>query len=80
MAIETVCLVLAQVEAKRLELIEKIADVDEAIGELFLMEEPVEPQALKDAIRRQVHHCMQGRGTSLDRCRVCCSSVVSRLQ
>jgi elongation factor G len=41
-----------EVEAKRLELIERVADVDDALAELFLSEEPVPPEALKAAIRR----------------------------
>lgn len=43
---------LETAEAKRLELIERVAEVDEEVGELFLMEEPIQPQVLRDAIRR----------------------------
>ena len=42
----------AEVEARRAELVERVADVDEEVGELFLMEEPVEPTVLRAAIRR----------------------------
>eukprot|EP00804_Cyclotella_cryptica_P001531 CCRYP_003744-RD/>CCRYP_003744-RD protein AED:0.21 eAED:0.21 QI:342/0.5/0.33/1/0.5/0.33/3/0/486 len=41
------------VETKRLELVERLADVDEEIGELFLMEETPTAEQLKAAIRRQ---------------------------
>jgi len=44
-------------EAKRMELIEKIADVDDEIAEKFLMEEIPSAQELKDAIRRQTISC-----------------------
>lgn len=44
-------------EAKRMELIEKIADVDDEIAEKFLMEEIPSAQELKDAIRRQTLSC-----------------------
>lgn len=43
---------LSEMEAKRIELIEKIADVDDGIAELFVAEEPVDAEALKAAIRR----------------------------
>lgn len=46
-----------QVEEKRLELIEKLADVDDEIAEIFLMEETPEPEQLVDAIRRKVISC-----------------------
>lgn len=39
-------------EAKRLELIERVAEVDEAVGELFLMEEPISADVLQDGIKR----------------------------
>lgn len=45
----------ALVEARRAELVEKIAEVDDVpggVGELFLMEEEVSPEALRAAIRR----------------------------
>jgi len=45
------------VEEKRLELIERLADVDDEIAELFLMEEVPETDDLKAAIRRQVIAC-----------------------
>ena len=45
------------VEEKRLELIERLADVDDEIAELFLMEEIPEVDDLKAAIRRQVISC-----------------------
>merc|ERR1719276_489395 len=38
---------------KRLELIEMLADVDDEVAELFLMEEEVSGDVLKEAIRRQ---------------------------
>ncbi len=37
---------------KRGELVEKLADVDEQLGELFLMEEPIDEETLRGAIRR----------------------------
>lgn len=40
------------VEAKRAELVERVADADDELGELFLAEEPVDEAALKAAIRR----------------------------
>ncbi len=39
-------------ESARLELIETLAEVDEALGEMFLMEEEITPVDLKNAIRR----------------------------
>ena len=45
------------VEEKKLELIERLADVDEEIGELFLMEETPTVEQLKEAIRRQTINC-----------------------
>jgi len=45
------------IEEKRLELIERLADVDEEIGELFLMEETPTEEQLKLAIRRQTVAC-----------------------
>lgn len=45
------------VEEKRIELIEKLADVDDEIAELFLMEEIPDPETLKAAIRKAVISC-----------------------
>eukprot|EP00578_Thalassiosira_sp_NH16_P008838 CAMPEP_0181104882 /NCGR_PEP_ID=MMETSP1071-20121207/15670_1 /TAXON_ID=35127 /ORGANISM="Thalassiosira sp., Strain NH16" /LENGTH=762 /DNA_ID=CAMNT_0023188121 /DNA_START=54 /DNA_END=2342 /DNA_ORIENTATION=+ len=45
------------VDEKRMELIERLADVDDEIGELFLMEEEPTAEQLKDAIRRQTVSC-----------------------
>ena len=42
---------LALASEKRTELIEKVADVDEQLGELFLMEEPIDELTLREAIR-----------------------------
>ncbi|KAL9183212.1 hypothetical protein ACHAXT_004999 [Thalassiosira profunda] len=42
---------------KRLELVERLADVDDEIGELFLMEEEPTEEQLKAAIRRQTVAC-----------------------
>ena len=42
---------LALAAEKRAELVEKVADVDEQLGELFLMEEPVDEPTLRDAVR-----------------------------
>lgn len=44
-------------EEKRLELIEKIADVDDDIAEIFLMEEDPSIEEIKAAIRRQTIAC-----------------------
>lgn len=41
------------VEEKRLELLERLADVDDEIAELFLMEEFPDVETMKAAIRRQ---------------------------
>lgn len=41
-----------QAAERRSELVEKLADVDEQLGELFLMEEPIDEHALRAAIRR----------------------------
>lgn len=46
-----------QVEEKRLELIERLADVDDEIAELFLMEEEPDTETMKAAIRRQTIAC-----------------------
>lgn len=40
------------VASRRAELVERIAEVDEAVGELFLLEEPVDSETLKAGIRR----------------------------
>jgi elongation factor G len=45
------------VEEKRLELIERLADVDDEIAEIFLMEEIPDPELIKAAIRRQTIAC-----------------------
>jgi len=42
-----------EMEARRAELVERVADSDEVLGEAFLMEEPIEAAELKAAIRRQ---------------------------
>ena len=42
----------ATVAARRAELVERIAEVDETVGELFLMEEPIDDDTLKAGIRR----------------------------
>ena len=42
---------LALATEKRAELVEKVADVDEQLGELFLMEEPIDEPTLREAIR-----------------------------
>lgn len=44
---------VSQVEEKRKELVERLADIDDAIAELFLNEVDPTPQQLKEAIRRQ---------------------------
>ena len=46
-----------EVEEKRLELLERLADVDDEIAELFLMEEFPDTKTLKAAIRRQTISC-----------------------
>ncbi|KAL7532101.1 hypothetical protein ACHAXR_005264 [Thalassiosira sp. AJA248-18] len=48
---------LDMVEEKRLELIEKLADVDSEIEDIFLMEEEPTQEQLKAAIRRQTVAC-----------------------
>lgn len=48
---------MEQVEEKRLELIERLADVDDEIAEIFLMEETPDIETLKAAIRRQTINC-----------------------
>ena len=42
----------ATVSARRAELVERVAEADETVGELFLMEEPVDADTLRDGIRR----------------------------
>ena len=42
----------AEVEAKRAELVERVGEVDEEVGELFLMEQPVDAATLRAGIRR----------------------------
>ncbi len=42
---------LATATEKRAELVEKVADVDEHLGELFLMEEPIDEPTLREAVR-----------------------------
>jgi elongation factor G len=48
---------MEQVEEKRVELIERLADADDEIAELFLMEETPDVETLKAAIRRQTIAC-----------------------
>lgn len=45
------------IETKRLEMIERLAEADEEVGELFLMEEIPEMDIIKAAIRRQTIAC-----------------------
>lgn len=42
----------SEMETKRMELVERVADVDDAIAELFISEEPVDAAMLQAAIRR----------------------------
>ncbi|KAL4537141.1 hypothetical protein Ndes2526B_g04948 [Nannochloris sp. 'desiccata'] len=44
--------IAADVEVKRKELVERLAEVDDDVGELFLMEEDVPAEVLKNAVRR----------------------------
>lgn len=44
-------------DEKRNEMIEKLADVDDEIAELFLMEEEIDAETMRDAIRRQTIAC-----------------------
>lgn len=46
-----------EVEAKRLELLEKLADADDQIAEMFLMEEFPDVETFKASIRRAVISC-----------------------
>ena len=48
---------MGAVREKRAELLERLADVDEEIGELFLMEEEPTVQQFKEAIRRRTVSC-----------------------
>lgn len=48
---------MKQVEEKRLELVERVADCDDEIAEIFLMEEMPDIELLKAAIRRQTVAC-----------------------
>ena len=41
-----------EAQRRRAELVERVAEVDEEVGELFLMEEPVDAPTLQAAIRR----------------------------
>jgi len=47
----------AEVEEKRMELVEKLSDADEEIAEFFLMEEMPDAETLKAGIRRAVISC-----------------------
>ena len=40
------------VEAKRAELVEAVAEVDEELGEQFVLEEPIDGPMLRAAVRR----------------------------
>ncbi len=42
----------ATVASRRAELVERVAECDETVGELFLMEEPVDSETLRGGIRR----------------------------
>lgn len=42
----------AEASKRRAELVERVADADEQIAELFLMEEDVDEMALRAGIRR----------------------------
>ena len=44
-------------DEKRNEMIERLADVDDDIAELFLMEEEIDVDTMKEAIRRQTIAC-----------------------
>lgn len=48
---------IEMMQTKRLELIEKLADADDEVAELFLMEELPDTDLLKTAIRRQTLAC-----------------------
>ena len=39
-------------EGKRAELVERVAEADDELSELFLMEQPIDAGTLQDAIRR----------------------------
>jgi len=41
-----------EVESKRAELVEHVAEVDEQLGEHFVLEEPIDGDMLQAAIRR----------------------------
>eukprot|EP00850_Spirogloea_muscicola_P020862 SM000229S07498 [mRNA] locus=s229:46209:53419:+ [translate_table: standard] len=43
---------IEKVLAKRKELIEAVSEVDDTLAEKFLMEEPIQPEELQDAVRR----------------------------
>ena len=43
---------MGEVETRRSELVERVAEVDEAVGELFVMEQPVDGPTLRQAVRR----------------------------
>lgn len=42
----------AEAARRRAELVEMVANVDEQLGELFLMEEPIDEHTLREAVRR----------------------------
>ncbi len=42
----------AEAAQRRLELVETVANVDEQLGELFLLEEPIDEHTLREAVRR----------------------------
>lgn len=61
----------AQMEAKRAELVEAVAEVDEALAEHFVLEEPIDGDTLRAAVRRWV--CPL-------RCAVLCRAVPCRAE
>lgn len=46
----------AEAQRRRLELVEKIANYDESVGDLFLSEQPISEGQLKAAVRRILNH------------------------
>lgn len=56
----------AQVEAKRAELVEAVAEVDEELAEHFVLEEPIDGDMLQAAVRRWVPRglCRTGHPTA----------------
>ena len=55
----------AEAAQRRAELVETVANVDEQLGELFLMEEPIDEHTLREAVRRATVSSLSQRVSEL---------------